>query len=100
MSINPYMAAHLEETAAKIKVVCSGLSHVAAEMADLKAENAELLKALERATFLLSEVSRTSARGAIVTELRAVIAKAYARKRKMTDKFDDTETFATVRVIP
>jgi hypothetical protein len=38
--------------------------------------------------------------GAIVTELRAVIAKAYARKRKMTDKFDDTETFATVRVIP
>ena len=82
MSINPYMAAHLEETAAKIKVVCSGLSHVAAEMEDLKAENAELLKALERATFLLSEISRTSARGAVVTELRVVIAKAYARKRK------------------
>jgi hypothetical protein len=38
--------------------------------------------ALTRATFLLNEVSRTSARGAIVTELRAVIAKAYARKRK------------------
>ncbi len=100
MSINPYMAAHLEETAAKIKVVCSGLSHVAAEMEDLKAENAELLKALERATFLLSEISRTSARSAIVTELRAVIAKAHARKRKTTDKFDDAETFATVRVIP
>jgi hypothetical protein len=82
MSIKPYMAAHLEETAAKIKVVCSGLSHVAAEMEDLKAENAELLKALERATFLLSEISRTSARGAVVTELRVVIAKAYARKRK------------------
>jgi hypothetical protein len=56
MSINSYMAAHLEETAAKIKVVCSGLSHVAAEMEDLKAENAELLKALERATFLLNEI--------------------------------------------
>ena len=82
MSINPYMAAHLEETAAKIKVVCSGLSHVAAEMEDLEAENAELLKALERATFLLNESSRTSARSAVVTELRAVIARAYARKRK------------------
>ena len=82
MSINPYMAAHLEETAAKIEVVCSGLSHIGAEMEGLKAENAELLKALERATFLLNEISRTSARGAVVTELRAVIAKAYARKRK------------------
>jgi hypothetical protein len=82
MSINPYMAAHLEETAAKIKVVCSGLSHIGAEMEGLKAENAELLKALERATFLLNETSRTSARSAVVTELRAVIAKAYARKRK------------------
>ena len=82
MSINPYMAAHLEETAAKIKVVCSGLNHVAAEMEGLKAENAELLKALERATFLLNEISRTNARGAVVTELRAVIARAYARKRK------------------
>ena len=82
MSINPYMAAHLEETAAKIKVVCSGLSHVAAEMEDLKAENAELLKALERATFLLNEISRTRPLSAIVAELRAVIAKAYARKRK------------------
>jgi hypothetical protein len=40
------------------------------------------LKALERATFLLNEISRTSARGAVVTELRAVIARAYARKRK------------------
>jgi len=100
MSIKPYMAAHLEETAAKIKVVCSGLSHIGAEMEGLKAENAELLKALERATFLLNEVSRTSARGAIVTELRAVIAKAHARKRKMTDKFDDAKPFATVRVIP
>jgi hypothetical protein len=99
MSIKPYMTAHLEETAAKIKVVCSGLSHVAAEMEDLKAENAELLKALERATFLLNEIRRTSARSAIVTELRAVIAKAHARKRKMADKFDDAETFATVRVI-
>jgi hypothetical protein len=28
MSIKPYMAAHLEETAAKIKVGCSGLSHI------------------------------------------------------------------------
>ena len=82
MSIKPYMAAHLDETAAKIKVVCSGLSHVAAEMEGLKAENAELLKALERATFLLNEISRTSARDAVVTELRAVIARAYARKRK------------------
>jgi hypothetical protein len=82
MSINPYMAAHLEETAAKIKVVCSGLSHIGAEMEGLKAENAELLKALERATFLLNEISRTSARSAVVTELRAVIARAYARKRK------------------
>ena len=100
MSINPYMAAHLEETAAKIKVVCSGLSHIGAEMEGLKAENAELLKALERATFLLNEISRTSARGAVVTELRAVIAKAYARKRKMTDKLDDAETFATMRVTP
>ena len=99
MSIRPYMAAHLEETAAKIKVVCSGLSHIGAEMEGLKAENAELLKALERATFLLNEISRTSARGAVVTELRAVIAKAYARKRKMADKFDDAETFATVQVI-
>jgi hypothetical protein len=35
-----------------------------------------------------------------VAELRAVIAKAYARKRKMADKFDDAETFAPVRVIP
>jgi hypothetical protein len=35
-----------------------------------------------------------------VAELRAVIAKAYARKRKMVDKFDDAETFAPVRVIP
>jgi uncharacterized coiled-coil protein SlyX len=100
MSINSYMAAHLEETAAKIKVVCSGLSHVAAEMEDLKAENAELLKALERATFLLNEISRTRPLSAIVAELRAVIAKAYARKRKMADKFDDAETFAPVRVIP
>ena len=100
MSIKPYMTAHLEETAAKIKVVCSGLSHVAAEMEDLKAENTELLKALERATFLLNESSRTSARGAVVTELRAVIAKAHARKRKMTDKVDDAETFATEQVIP
>ena len=100
MSINPYMAAHLEETAAKIEVVCSGLSHIGAEMDGLKAENTELLKALERATFLLNEISRTNARGAVVTELRAVIAKAYARKRKMTDKFDDAETFATVRVTP
>jgi hypothetical protein len=60
MSINPYMAAHLEETAAKIEVVCSGLSHIGAEMEGLKAENAELLKALERATFLLNEISRTT----------------------------------------
>ena len=82
MNINPYMAAHLEETAAKIKVVCSGLSHIGAEMEGLKAENAELLNALERATFLLNEINRTSARGAVVTELRAVIARAYARKRK------------------
>jgi hypothetical protein len=58
------------------------LSHVAAEKDGLIAENAELLKALERATFLLNEISRTSARDAVVTELRAVIARAYARKRK------------------
>ena len=68
MSINSYMAAHLEETAAKIEVVCSGLSHIGAEMEGLKAENAELLKALERATFLLNEISRTNARGAVVTD--------------------------------
>ena len=37
MSIRPYMAAHLEETAAKIKVVCSGLRHIGAEMEGLKA---------------------------------------------------------------
>ena len=100
MSIKRYVVADLEETAAKIGELCRGLNHVAAEMEGLKAENAELLKALERATFLLNEVSRTSARGAIVTELRAVIAKAHARKRKMTDKFDDAKPFATVRVIP
>ena len=100
MSIKRYVVADLEETAAKIGELCSGLNHVAAEMEGLKAENVELLKALERATFLLNEISRTRSLSAIVAELRAVIAKAYARKRKMTDKFDDAETFATVQVIP
>ena len=55
---------------------------VEAQVAGLMKMPVGFVNICKRATFLLNETSRTSARGTVVTELRAVIAKAYARKCK------------------